>query len=71
MAQLVQLRPLLERVGATQRDLAQAIGVREESVSRWVHGQMPQGRHLVAIVEYLRARDQAITLGDLMDGRAA
>lgn len=49
-------RALRQSAGLTQEDLAGAIGVRRESVSRWETGlRTPRGRLLAAYTELLEA----------------
>jgi transcriptional regulator with XRE-family HTH domain len=59
-----QLRRLLrEDLGLSQEDVAQAVGVHRETVSRWERGLCyPRGRHLV---------DYATLLARLRTGAAA
>lgn len=65
------LPTLLERLGVPQVELAQAIGVTEETVSRWVNGhKVPSSTNLLATLAFLQARDRKITIRDLTE-RAA
>jgi transcriptional regulator with XRE-family HTH domain len=49
-------RALRESAGLSQEDVAQAVGVRRESVSRWETGiRAPRGQLLVAYTEVLEA----------------
>jgi transcriptional regulator with XRE-family HTH domain len=69
---LKTLPSLLERVGANQVQLAEAIGVTEETVSRWVNGHSnnPTSANLLAILDFLQKRDATISFQELT-GRAA
>lgn len=63
----MNLDPILKRIGVTQKDLAQEVGVREEQVSRWVNGHhIPDGLNLHAILTAVQKRDPSITLDDLI-----
>jgi DNA-binding transcriptional regulator YiaG len=66
----MRLRPVLDRLGLDQKAVAEELGVAEETVSRW-GGRLPQGRHLVALLDYLQKHDPSITLDDLTGGEAA
>lgn len=62
------LPAILKRLDVTQGELAKAIGVRQETVSRWVQGHVtPAGDNLAAVLAFLQERDPAITLTDLAE----
>ena len=64
----MNLAPILRKIGMTQKELAQELGVREEAVSRWVNGHHhPGGRNLLTILAVLQGRDSSITIEDLSD----
>lgn len=66
----MRLRETLDRLGLEQQAVAGALRVRPETVSRWVAGQVPQGRNLLALLAYLQKQDRKVTLADIT-GRAA
>ncbi len=48
-------RALREEAGLSQQDLADALGVKRETISRWERDERhPRGRYLLAYVELLR-----------------
>jgi transcriptional regulator with XRE-family HTH domain len=62
----VNLGPILQRLGVSQRALARELGVGDDQVSEWVRGHhAPSSRSLVAILAALRKYDAAITFEDL------
>lgn len=69
---LTTLPALLDRVGAKQVDLAEGIGVAEETVSRWANGHEtnPTSANLLAILAFLQKRDASITFEDLVGAAA-
>lgn len=61
------LPTILERLGIQQVDFASSLGVRQETVSRWVNGHVtPDGDKLIAILRELQRHDASITLDDLI-----
>jgi transcriptional regulator with XRE-family HTH domain len=66
------LPPTLKRLGVTQGELAEQIGVRQETVSRWVNDHSTPGADsLLAILSFLQRRDPSVTLTDLTGTGAA
>lgn len=50
-------------LGKTQRELARAIGVREETVSRWINGEVAiSSDNERSVLAYVRALDPTATL---------
>lgn len=58
---MLRVQAELKRLGKTQGDLAAAIGVASETISRWVHGRFPAGELVDAVLAYMRALDPEIT----------
>lgn len=57
------IREMLARSGKSQRDLADAIGVTQTMVSRWVRGEnTPDAKQLLAIAEAI-----GVPAGDLLE----
>lgn len=62
----MSLDQVLQRVGITQRELAQEVGVREEAVSRWVNEHhTPDGRNMLAVLTAIQRRDPSVTFEQL------
>jgi DNA-binding transcriptional regulator YdaS (Cro superfamily) len=59
----MDIKTYLETAGISQSELARAVGVRQPTVHKWVHGiSLPDARHAHAIV---RASGGLVTLEDI------
>lgn len=67
------LKVVLARNRLSQRMVSEALGVSDETVSRWTNGRNdPRGRNLVKLMDFLRVYEPTIQLGDVLgDGAAA
>lgn len=56
-----QRRLIRESAGASQRDLADALGVHVMTLNRWERGQVrPRAQHVVAYADILRRLEHAV-----------
>ena len=56
------LSATLDRLNLSQVDFAKGVGVREETVSRWVRGRKtPGGDSLAAVLTFLKTLDPNVT----------
>lgn len=63
-----RLKATLNRIGITQKEIASAIGVREETFSRWIHGRLsPKGENLIGVLRFLQTRDPSVTIDDIVE----
>lgn len=61
------LGEVLDRNRLKQKQIAEAIGVSEETVSRWVNGHVrPSGDNLVRLAAYLRRYQPDVREADLL-----
>jgi len=75
------LGDLIQPLGIKKQDLAEAVGARRETVSRWLGGKhVPSGENLVSLLRFLNrpehlkrlGRRRPLTLDDLVGtGKAA
>lgn len=64
------LRRIVERHrdrGLTQKGIADALGVSEQTVWAWCKGSTPGGSNLVRLAEYLRAWEPKLQPADLLE----
>lgn len=61
------LRDVIYRNGLIQKDIAEAIGVTPETLSRWSKGHVtPGGTNLGLLLDHLRRFEPGITIKDIL-----
>lgn len=63
------IRAVRERLGVTQAVIAQAIGVSQSNVSFYERGQTIPPRIASRLIEFARARGEALTFDDIYQPR--
>lgn len=63
---MATLKELFQRHGLKQKDVADALGIAEETLSRWVQGHVkPSGENLVRLYTYLRKYEPKLRIESL------
>lgn len=61
------LKDIIARNNLVQKDMAEAIGVTQETLSRWSQGHVtPGGTNLGRLLEHLRRFEPGITVADVL-----
>lgn len=58
-----QLKRLLESLGMTQKDLAEATGIAQSSITGWMKGSIPGGKSLKALADFFGVSEGALLNG--------